>query len=507
MATFTSPLGRLAAACIGLFVLQIFLWPHITDDAYITFRYAWNLATGNGLVFNPGERVEGFSNPLWTLALAGSYALTGADITDLARVLGILCSTAVLFIAFRFALTADGATAAGLAVLLIALNPGFHVYASAGLEGPLLSLLLVSGFALSEAKTPRGRLGAALVMGLAGITRPEGPAYALLWFFATLETGPSLAAILQRDRLRLLVLLTPMLLWQTFRLAYFGAWLPNTAIAKVPGVFGEFIDFPEYITPWLVAAGGPLLLALWSVLPPQQFRVRNLERVALGIIGANLIFVAYAQGDWMLFGRFITPVWPVLSVVLALWLSSGIRSLETLPGLRFQKMLPWLPAAGIVLCAFLAWQGSVRSYAANEGMAMLMRGADQIAVGEWIAESISPGATIATGRLGGISYGARDHVVWDWFGLTDAEEAAHIRRGRPGGIMDDPVFSRRPDVIAAIEAPADWSYTRTSSLMDFLKENYIFVIGFPQGRYGSVDVWIRKNRIDSVLVNREMFVL
>lgn len=502
-----SPVGRFAAACIGFLALQIFLWPHITDDAYITFRYAWNLANGNGLVFNPGEHVEGFSNPLWTLTLASLHAITAGDITVVARVLGILCSLAVLFVAFRFARSVDGPPAAGLALLLLILNPGFHVFASAGLEGPLLSLLLISGFVLSETKSPGGRLGAALVMGLAGVTRPEGPAYALLWFLSTLEPGPSVRTILTRDPKRLLVLLAPMILWQVFRLAYYGAWLPNTAIAKVPGTFGEFIDLPEYVTPWFVAAGGPLLLGLWMVLPPQQTRVRNLERVALAIIGANLIFVAYAQGDWMLFGRFIAPVWPVLSVILALWLSSGLRTLRTAVGVRFQKLLPWLPATGIVLCAFFAWQGSVRSYAANEGMAMLMRGTDQIAVGTWIAESTSPGATIATGRLGGISFGARNHVVWDWFGLTDAEEAAHIRKGRPGAMRDDPVFARNPDIIAAVEAPADWSYTRTAPLMDFLKENYIFVIGFPQGRYGSVDIWIRKDRIDSVLLNREMFVL
>src|SRR5438552_4560056 len=40
------------------------------DDVFISFRYAEHLAAGLGLVFNPGERVEGFSNPLWTLLLS-----------------------------------------------------------------------------------------------------------------------------------------------------------------------------------------------------------------------------------------------------------------------------------------------------------------------------------------------------------------------------------------------------------------------------------------------------
>src|SRR2546426_115758 len=45
------------------------------DDAWISLRYAEHLAGGLGWVFNPGERVEGASNPLWVLMLAGCTAL------------------------------------------------------------------------------------------------------------------------------------------------------------------------------------------------------------------------------------------------------------------------------------------------------------------------------------------------------------------------------------------------------------------------------------------------
>ena len=43
------------------------------DDAMISMRYAWNLAHGNGLVWNPGERVEGFTNPLWVGFMASFH--------------------------------------------------------------------------------------------------------------------------------------------------------------------------------------------------------------------------------------------------------------------------------------------------------------------------------------------------------------------------------------------------------------------------------------------------
>ena len=54
------------------------------DDVFISLRYAENLAAGRGLVFNPGERVEGYSNFAWTVLLAVP-AWLGAAKSDLAR--------------------------------------------------------------------------------------------------------------------------------------------------------------------------------------------------------------------------------------------------------------------------------------------------------------------------------------------------------------------------------------------------------------------------------------
>src|SRR5438093_6967987 len=54
----------------------------VVDDVFISFRYAGNLVSGHGLVFNPGERVEGFSNPLWTLLLAALFPRGDAGARD-----------------------------------------------------------------------------------------------------------------------------------------------------------------------------------------------------------------------------------------------------------------------------------------------------------------------------------------------------------------------------------------------------------------------------------------
>jgi hypothetical protein len=72
------------------------------DDAYISYRYVWNVSAGHGLVFNTGQRVEGESNLLWTLLLAGMRAL-GMHIPSAATILGILCLAATVVLTRRYA--------------------------------------------------------------------------------------------------------------------------------------------------------------------------------------------------------------------------------------------------------------------------------------------------------------------------------------------------------------------------------------------------------------------
>ena len=60
-------LAALVVLVCGLRAVQM-AW--LSDDAFISFRYARNLHDGLGLVFNAGEYVEGYTNLLWTLAMA-----------------------------------------------------------------------------------------------------------------------------------------------------------------------------------------------------------------------------------------------------------------------------------------------------------------------------------------------------------------------------------------------------------------------------------------------------
>ena len=47
------------------------------DDAFITFRTAQNLAEGFGPRWNPGERVQTYTHPLWMLLISLTFRITG----------------------------------------------------------------------------------------------------------------------------------------------------------------------------------------------------------------------------------------------------------------------------------------------------------------------------------------------------------------------------------------------------------------------------------------------
>lgn len=64
----------LAACTLWMVIAGHILGDWQMDDAYISYRYAWNLVHGYGLVYNVGEVVEGYTNFLWTLISAGAIA-------------------------------------------------------------------------------------------------------------------------------------------------------------------------------------------------------------------------------------------------------------------------------------------------------------------------------------------------------------------------------------------------------------------------------------------------
>lgn len=287
----------------------------ICDDAFVSLRYAQNLVAGHGLVFNVGERVEGYSNFLWVL-LAALAQWLGISPELAVQGAGVLCLGGLVFVtAWTGSRLLPGDRGClPIAAAGVALHHHLQDFASCGLEtlGFVLAVTALVG-ALARAERPRDFAAACLLAVTAALLRPDGALFGALG---------GLAAALAALRLRRwgplfgyalpgLCLFVPFLLW---RHAYYGDWLPNTFYAKSAnepypgqGWFYVRIFLCGYWVLWPAAAALPALLFL---------RRRG---GALPLVGAfalaYLAFVVWVGGDFM-FARFCLPVTPLLYLAL-----------------------------------------------------------------------------------------------------------------------------------------------------------------------------------------------
>ncbi len=80
---------------IAIFIFSCIKIDITQDDAYISFRYAANYLTGHGLVYNYGERVEGYTNFLWVMLLALLKGVFGINYFYSSRFIGVISGAAI----------------------------------------------------------------------------------------------------------------------------------------------------------------------------------------------------------------------------------------------------------------------------------------------------------------------------------------------------------------------------------------------------------------------------
>jgi arabinofuranosyltransferase len=338
----------LAAGVVAAFAANVHRYAFLGDDSFISFRYAKHLAEGQGLVWNRGERVEGYTNFLWVLLMAGGIE-AGLEPELASKALGIASGLGLLAaMAFFTARTTSWRNpVVWLAPGVLAVHRSFTAWCTGGLETMFFSLLVFLAFlAFLRERERRSAypLGSSMLFALATLTRPEGALFALVTaaFF--------LGEIARRRRsLRAglfwatpyVALVGAHLLW---RHAYYGYWLPNTFTAKVPGAWWEqgfrylSLFAGDYQIVWFL----PLVAA--SVLLRRQLGAWLLFAQAT----AYGVYVAYIGGDRFEF-RFLVPILPHL-----IWLmADGVHQLARLrigPG---RTRIPAVALAGVAALGLL----------------------------------------------------------------------------------------------------------------------------------------------------------
>ncbi|HOU93104.1 MAG TPA: hypothetical protein PLU22_18755, partial [Polyangiaceae bacterium] len=306
--------GALAGAAVTLLFITALRLGWMSDDAFISFRASVNLATGYGLMNNPGERVQAFTNPLWTLLVAGAYAVF-RDIYLVAIGLSLLCTLgAGLLLATR----RNVGYAIALAPLLLALSGSFGAFSTSGLENPL-SHLLLAAFCVERLRPVPSRLRTWLWAGLLAFNRLDH----LLLVAPALGFEVFKAIRTKELRVRLVpavIGLSPLLLWLAWATFYYGFPFPNTAYAKLNLTLPRSTMIAQgcaYIVD--SALRDPLVLsgiALGAVL---AWRGRRRSPAAVWLAAGAVLYVAYTVyigGDFMS-GRFFTAPYLIGALLVA----------------------------------------------------------------------------------------------------------------------------------------------------------------------------------------------
>ena len=411
----------------------------LTDDVFISVRYAAHLVRGHGLVYNVGEHVEGYTNFLWTLLLTPPLAV-GWPVIAWIKVMNALWAIAVGLLTIRVARVytpeaGDSGPHAWHALpgaLCLATVP-FVLSAAEGLETMMFTALLLFFVASTwDARDEEIVPPAAIALVALGLTRPDGWAYLPWMVLAALLRRRSKAWIVRA----VLVALAGLGAHEVFRAAYYGDLLPNTLRAKSAGTaflldrgWSQFLQFAEVTGGWL------WLLAL---VPLAFTRARTGALALLSAIGVRLAFHVWSGGPWMGRGRFLTPILPLLLILIVQGVMLLLRR-----GPRLAIGL--VTVAGLLL--FPGWRQAPAIEAGSLGYGEHLRAAHG-RLGADVGALTATDAVMAMDDAGlGPLTAGRTNV--DLLGLNDR----HLGR-LPGSYAEksDPqyVFDRNPDVIVLV---------------------------------------------------------
>jgi hypothetical protein len=461
---FARATGRFLAAAVAGAAIVLYLHGGVylnftSDDAYTSYRYAAHLGDGQGLVWNPGQRVDGYSSFLWVLILAAARAI-GADLVVSGRWLGLTAGAAAAGAAFLLAgalieRKRVGQYAGLAAALTLAASGPLALWSHAGTETPLFALLVATAAILHirEQRAPVLPVSG-IAWALVLLTRNDG-----IMLFAVSACFKARELMLVRDgdgdghasprtTARSLALwggmfaavYVPYFAW---RCATYGWPFSNTYYARVDGGFGQYerglsylVDFAQQYAAWLALLAAPALL------------LRGLRRSAavyvLTMLAAWTLYVVATGGDEEQRFRRFAEMLPLLYAVAAASMAVLLTSIR-IAGARAPMLRGGAAALiGAGLLAFTLQSTPNQPYAITVGIERQDE-RDRAEIGRWLREHAPADAWIAVLAAGAIPYESR-LVTIDMRGMNDE----HIAHG-PGAGHEraDPAYilRLRPDAI------------------------------------------------------------
>jgi type IV secretory pathway TrbD component len=437
-------------------LLAVNMWkvhPFTVDDSYISFRYARNLARGLGLVYNEGERIEGYTNFLWTVLLAGGIKL-GIDPDRFAKILGAASAFGSLGLTYAISdRLSPYRTLPCVATWLLASTILFSGYAVFGLEtGAFVCLILAGTYLFLREAEPFARPGqptpppgafpwSGLVFALAVLTRPEAPMYiGILALFLGRR-------ILDRQNiLRGALFTAPWVAHLLWRHSYYGSWVPNTLSAKTGNIDGQLLVGLDYVRNYVFHAGPVVYLAFGGLAIGLVARRRDL--LAISAIGvAVMLYVVLVGGDWMKYFRFLAPFEPFCFLLVDVAVRRVID----------RRHLATNLAMSLFAITVIGHRAGMLREAQTDLLTKEKRFWDMAAGGtaNWLVQNTTRGE-MAIGDIGYVGW-LTDYPILDLLGLVDPVisklPGGYTQKLGPG--FNERFFDKKPDYMLLISSNVD----------------------------------------------------
>jgi len=486
---------------VAIFVVHSLSLNFTQDDAFISYRYVKNFINGKGLVFNPSERVEGYTNFFWIILLS-IFAKFGLDVIVVSKILGIASGCIALFLLYRISAlifqTKNKFTAPTRVVtrspqtwffplfpsLLLASNSAFAYWSISGLETAffVMAVLLSVYFYLINHRL------VIVFTALSTLVRPEGVLVFVIILLHQLLTRKDQSKDYLFFLAGFLALLLPFFI---FKILYYGDILPNSFYAKT-GFSLEYIKSGlEYF--WLFSRH----YALWGILYllPLLF-YKNLdekEQLFLSFIYIYTLYVILIGGDVLMVHRFFLPILPFLYLFYTLSIGRLFLTFKRRSLAIFISLSLIFSLSAVTLLVPYKWISGVRKTEKSFVEKMKFWA-------ENINDSYGSNFTIATVTIGALSY-YLDAKVVDMLGLTDKYISRHPEK-IPGMVSSwkelkfnsqyllslDPDFilfstERKPSAPAERALFLNSKFRENYYLIVFRKKNTLFAIFKRKGVY------------------------
>lgn len=402
------------------------------DDGLIALRYGWNLARGKGLVWNPGERIEGISNTLWALQAGGLSLFLGKRFVPPVMQLSAICwllVTAWCFRGIAHTLRAAGqdrfwsVTGGSLAFLLPLSYSPLIIWSLRGMETSLQAALVAGALLMFLRARRRPAFRGSILLGLSCVTRPDCIVPAGAIFGARL-----LGVVMKKHNWRHLLLeLAPFIsilaTLAAFRFLYFGSFTPNTYVLKIGGMsLSEriLLNGLGYIKPFL-SMSLPLVIAVALSLAVRP----TVHKLMLAAIPASMLLYTVciggdAFGNW----RFLAPYVPFAFLLVLLDFPRLDRLLQRhLPDNSAGRLCHrGCVGLAVVLLLVAARPPLYQSYFQS----LSVPRADDVAninTAIWLNDVLEPSASVGVFYAGSVPFYA-DFYAFDFLGKSDRRIAS-----------------------------------------------------------------------------------